>query len=57
MGCCRQRPKVHVTHGDWDWAQALAAMGLELGVKEGREERRCFDGVEDEDEDEDDGVN
>ena len=30
-------------------------MGLELEVKEGREERRCFDGVEDEDED--DGVN
>ena len=31
------------------------AMGLELEVKEGRKERRCFDGVEDEDED--DGVN
>lgn len=25
-------------------------VGLELEVKEGREERRCFDGVEDEDE-------
>ena len=36
-------------------------MGLELEVKEGREERRCFNGVEDvdgvEDENEDDGVN
>ena len=28
-------------------------VGLELEVREGREDRRCFDGVEDED----DGVN
>ena len=55
MGHHRQRPKVHVARNDRDWAQALTAMGLELEVKEGREDRRCFDGVEDEDED--DGVN
>ena len=55
MGRRRRRLKVDVTRGDQDWAQALAAMGLELEVKEGREERRCFDVVEDEDED--DGVN